>query len=209
MGPRRRVLATATALACLTAVVAPRPAPAADAPVWVPSRTTGDVLLAPDLRARFPLPEAYAPARLRRGTTRDGSYSCRVAAASELSRSVVALTAVAGAGNRPVRVRRGRVDRRYGAFRVTDRGRVGALRWYTGRRGGTSMAVAYERAPEDPRLNGRRYVAYDLRLTVLARIPQGSPCRRAARATTVRRAIRSMRLVDAWGERLRTRRTGG
>jgi hypothetical protein len=62
------------------------------------------------------------------------------------------------------------------------------------------MAVAYEPAPTDPRLNGREYLVYRVWLTAVTRPPRTGPCRRARQGAAVHRGIRSVRLVDAAGE---------
>ncbi|MFA9269460.1 MAG: hypothetical protein ACEQSX_01700 [Baekduiaceae bacterium] len=87
----------------------------------------------------------------------------------------------------------------HGIFRVTQQGRVGALRWYLGPSGDQRLAAGVARPPVRLRSATRRYVLYSFKLSNNAGgTPQEAACLKEQQRSNgaLKAAVRSARIVQ-------------
>lgn len=148
---------------------------AAQAPLGVPD-ASGQSRASKTERVEFRLPSEFERAKTVNGNTTSGSYERTV----KLDDGVLCTISIGASARiqrkRPV-VDDGLFGTIHGIFRVTQKGRKGALRWYLGPSGDERLAAGVTRPPARLRSATRRYALFSFKLTNNAGgTPQAAAC---------------------------------
>jgi hypothetical protein len=166
---------------------------AAQAPLEAPV-STGALRALTSAGVVFPLPHRFTPSRsVSANRIEHGVFEHRV----DVSQALTCLVVLSARG----RLQRSRPEvsgaaRYWGgdAFKITERGRRGPLRWYVGRSGSFRAAFAWEPAPNQLSSSRLRYVAFWMTLgSKVAEAADECAPSVSAELPTLRSAIRNVR----------------